>query len=171
MYQEQNINFPWNNKIFKLCLKDYIFRSYHFFMEVTFKSYFPTGAIVRGFFNAMWDRSKSAQNQISSILEWQLFSTDAILRTCDILSKKATSSLQMFSNKYLTHSRAWPSTTFKSSHPELFCKKGVFKNFTKFTGKHLCQSLFLNKVAGLRPATLLKKRLWYSVFLWIFWNF
>ena len=29
-------------------------------------------------------------------------------------------------------------------------KKVVFRNFTKFTGKHLCQSLFFNKVAGLR---------------------
>ena len=25
-------------------------------------------------------------------------------------------------------------------------KNGVLKNFTKFTGKHLCQSLFFNKV-------------------------
>ena len=47
----------------------------------------------------------------------------------------------------------------RSSRPEVFCKKGVFKNFIKFTGTHLCQSLFFNKVAGLRPATLLKKRL------------
>ena len=39
--------------------------------------------------------------------------------------------------------------TIKSSRPEVFCKKGVLGNFTKFTGKHLCQSLFLNKVAGL----------------------
>ena len=37
-----------------------------------------------------------------------------------------------------------------SSRPEVFCKKGVLSNFTKFTGKHLCQSLFFNKVAGLR---------------------
>ena len=29
----------------------------------------------------------------------------------------------------------------------MFCKKGVLKNVTKFTGKHLCQSLFSNKVA------------------------
>ena len=36
----------------------------------------------------------------------------------------------------------------------------VLKNFVKFTGKKLCQSPFLNKVAGLRPVTLLKKRLW-----------
>ena len=38
-------------------------------------------------------------------------------------------------------------------------KKGVLKNFAKFTGKHLYQSLFFNKSAVLRPATLLKKRL------------
>ena len=37
-----------------------------------------------------------------------------------------------------------------SSRPEVFCKKGVLRNFTKFTGKHLCQSLFFNKVADLR---------------------
>ena len=46
----------------------------------------------------------------------------------------------------------------------LFCTKGVLRNFTKFTGKHQCQSLFLNKVAGLMSATLLKKRLWHRCF-------
>ena len=40
---------------------------------------------------------------------------------------------------------------YRSSRPNVFCKKGAFKNFTKFTGKHLRQSLFLNKVAGLKP--------------------
>ena len=44
------------------------------------------------------------------------------------------------------------------------CKKGVLRNFTKFTGKHLCHSLFFNKVAGLSSATLLKKRLWHRCF-------
>ena len=48
--------------------------------------------------------------------------------------------------------------------PEVFCKKGVSKNFTKFTGKQLCESLFLNKIAGLSTATLLKRRLWYRCF-------
>ena len=38
--------------------------------------------------------------------------------------------------------------------------QGVLRNFGKFTGKHLLQSLFFNKDAGLRPATLLKRRLW-----------
>ena len=36
--------------------------------------------------------------------------------------------------------------------------------FTKFTGKHLCQSLFFNKVVGLGLATLFKKRLWHRCF-------
>ena len=52
----------------------------------------------------------------------------------------------------------------RSSRPELFCKKGILRNFPKFSGKHLCQGLFFNKVAGLRPGTLLKKRLWHRCF-------
>ena len=46
----------------------------------------------------------------------------------------------------------------------MFFKKVVLKNFAKFTGKPPCQSLFFNKVAGLRPATLSKKRLRRSCF-------
>ena len=42
---------------------------------------------------------------------------------------------------------------------EVCYKKVVFRNFTKFTRKHLCQSLFFNKAESLRPATLFKKRL------------
>ena len=38
---------------------------------------------------------------------------------------------------------------FTSSHPDIFCKKGVLKNLAKVTGKHLCQSLFFNKVASI----------------------
>ena len=34
----------------------------------------------------------------------------------------------------------------RSSRPEVFCKKGALINFTRFTGKHLCQSLFFNKL-------------------------
>ena len=63
----------------------------------------------------------------------------------------------------------------RSSRPEMFCKKGVLRNFTKLTGKILFQSLFFYKLAGLRPATfyelaglrpstLLTKRLWHRRF-------
>ena len=47
---------------------------------------------------------------------------------------------------------------FQKQPPEVFYKKSVLRNFTKFTGKHLCEGLFFNKVASLRPATLLKKK-------------
>ena len=53
---------------------------------------------------------------------------------------------------------------FKSSRLDVFCKKGVLRNFTKFLGKHLRQSLFFSEAAGLRAATLLKKRLWHRCF-------
>ena len=43
----------------------------------------------------------------------------------------------------------------RSSRQEVFCKKGVLKNFTKFKGKHQCQSLFFNKVARSRPVLYL----------------
>ena len=47
---------------------------------------------------------------------------------------------------------------------EVLSKKGVLKNFAKFTGKQMCQSLFFNKVAGL---ILIKKDSGTRVFLWI----
>ena len=52
----------------------------------------------------------------------------------------------------------------------VFSRKVVLRNFAKFTGKHLHQSLFFKKVAGLRLATLLKKRLCYRYFLRILRN-
>ena len=55
-------------------------------------------------------------------------------------------------------------THFRSSHQKCSMQIGVLRNFTKFIGKHLCQSFFFNKVPGLRPATLLKKRLWHRYF-------
>ena len=51
---------------------------------------------------------------------------------------------------------------YRNSRLAVFYKKGALKNFTKFTRKHLQQSLIFNKVAGLRPATLSKKRLWHT---------
>ena len=54
--------------------------------------------------------------------------------------------------------------TSRSSNQKCSMKNGVLRNFTKFTGKLLCQNLFFNKVAGLRPATLFKKRLWHRYF-------
>ena len=42
---------------------------------------------------------------------------------------------------------------------EAVVRRGVLRNFTNFTGKHLCQSLFFNKVAssGLHACNFVKK--------------
>ena len=54
---------------------------------------------------------------------------------------------------------------FRSSRQRCSMKKKVIsRNFIKFTEKHLCQSLFINKVADLSPGILLKKRLWNRCF-------
>ena len=52
----------------------------------------------------------------------------------------------------------------RSSQQSCPVRKGVLQNFAKFTGNRLGQSLFLNKDAGLKLATLLKKRVWHSWF-------
>ena len=57
-----------------------------------------------------------------------------------------------------------PECPYRSSCPDVFCKEGVLRNFTKFTGKHLCQGLFCNKIAGLRPPILIKKIPWHKCF-------
>ena len=52
-------------------------------------------------------------------------------------------------NQYLI----WNERPFnKSSHRRCSVRKDVLRNLDKFTRKHLYQSLFFNKVAGLRPA-------------------
>ena len=52
-------------------------------------------------------------------------------------------------------------TLSRRSHQRCSMKKGVLRNFTKFTAKHLCQSLLFNTVAGVFT----------GVFLWLLWNF
>ena len=47
---------------------------------------------------------------------------------------------------------------YRSSRPEVFCKRGVLRKFAKFTGKQLCQRLLF------RPTTLLKKSLCHKCF-------
>ena len=72
----------------------------------------------------------------------------------------------------------WPSHRFLLRTPsktrlkpqkqplELFCKKGVLRNFANFTGKHLCWSLFLIELQTFKPAALLKIDSNTDVFLW-----
>ena len=63
--------------------------------------------------------------------------------------------------KWWKYSLKYPNG--RRSRPKVFCEKVALEKFAKFTGKHLSQSLFFNKIAG-RPATFLKKRLWSRCF-------
>ena len=53
----------------------------------------------------------------------------------------------------------------RSSRPELFCKKCVLRNFAKFTGKHLCQSLFLIKLQASEFCEI-SKSIFFTEHLW-----
>ena len=66
---------------------------------------------------------------------------------------------------------AFINSQFRSSRLDVFCRKGFHRNFAKFTGKHLCWSPFLNKVAVLKACNFVKKDSGTGVFLWILRNF
>ena len=51
---------------------------------------------------------------------------------------------------------------YRSSQQRFSIEKGVLGNFIKFTGKHLYQSLVLNKVAGLRQHLFSKNAFFYG---------
>ena len=69
----------------------------------------------------------------------------------------------MISNiNYTTiYSKTWPSSLL---YIQLRRIQNPFKRQKQSSGGVLCQSLIFSKVAGLRPATLLKKRLWHKSF-------
>ena len=80
-------------------------------------------------------------------------STDALLCLVVLGSLSADEQISQISPEFgirdwsaLVDSNRKPKTSlYRSSHQRCSMKKGVLRNFTKFTGKHLCQSLFFNK--------------------------
>ena len=103
---------------------------------------------------ASWSVSRLQNlNQIGSL-------GGKLQRDKDLLSFRETKiySVCLFTLLFFLHAFV------RSSRPEVLCKKGVLRNFGKFIEKHMCQKLFFNKVAGLRPATLLKKSLCHRCF-------
>ena len=104
----------------------------------------------------------------SVLLYWGLSSMGTACPQCHL---KQIEDKQFTRGQRLTHfgrSIEWKYRQLNSLQQqslEMFCQKRCFKNFTQFTGKHLFQSLFFNKVAGLRPATLLKINFGTGVFL------
>ena len=55
----------------------------------------------------------------------------------------------MMNFTFLLNTLLHKRTSSRSSHKRCSVRKGVLRNFAKFTGKYLCQSLYFNKVAGL----------------------
>ena len=55
------------------------------------------------------------------------------------------------------------SPLLRNNHRSCSVRKGVLRNFAKFTGKYLCQSLPLNKVAG-QACNFIKKEILARVF-------
>ena len=103
---------------------------------------------------ASWSVSRLQNlNQIGSL-------GGKLQRDKDLLSFRETKtySVCLFTLLFFLHAFV------RSSCPDVLCKKGVLRNFGKFIEKHMCQKLFFNKVAGLRPATLLKKSLCHRCF-------
>ena len=96
---------------------------------------------------ASWSHSRKHQYIIHAVQRMFDIMLPALGNGCGMLTE--TSELSFF---------------FRNSHQRFSIKIGVLKTFAKFTGKHLCHSLFFNKVAGLGPATVLEKSLWHRCF-------
>ena len=89
-----------------------------------------------------------------------------IIRIISLLvacSLKVWCKCSLFTSVFDITGKEVENCNYRSSQLAVFCRKWVLKN-AKFTVKQLCESLSFNKVAGLRPAILLKKRLWYRCF-------
>ena len=52
----------------------------------------------------------------------------------------------------------------RRNHLEVFSEKSVLKKFAKFAGEQVWQSLFFNKFAGLKSASLFLKKLRHLTF-------
>ena len=105
----------------------------------------------------IFSRNLNTNQQHCSNLQgvlWKLWNNDKkrlILHVSDgIISGKITGGCSVFSLK-----KEFCCYRFRSSHRTCSTKKGVLRNSAQFTGKHLCQSIFFNKV----PTNLLKKTL------------
>ena len=101
-------------------------------------------------------RKKTSWNRLLLLLiKFHLKPTATFLR-------KQLTALDMVLNTPLSHKRSTyyynvdvckDQNDYRSSRPGVSCKKGVLRNLAKFTGKHLCQSLFLIKLKACRTGT------------------
>ena len=111
--------------------------------------------------------------------KWKIYYKDSVVSLSNLvlLSKvicscllsvfSGSASSASFTNKFKGSNLNTKITEIRmngSSHQRCSLKNIFLRNSAKLTKKHLCQSLFFNKVAGVRAATVLKKRLWHRCF-------
>ena len=96
--------------------------------------------------NFMWydpEMCASMQQQLNRLNSWHSSRLNAVIK--HVKNRKRVVSISSPGGetvKWIKKSR--------SSCPEVFCKKEVLKNFSKFTGKHLYRRLFKKRVTGLK---------------------
>ena len=80
------------------------------------------------------------------------FFTEQLRTAVSTKNLKFEKAAKIFSNAYVC-------MPLRSSHQRCSVRKSVLRNFAKFTGKHLCQNLFFNKVADLACNFIKKENL------------
>ena len=91
-------------------------------------------------------------------IKWNLAVSCRLINMSKVTESLILITLQFFAFKLeKVESETWEKNNRDSLSPML-CKIGVFRNCAKFTGMS-CAGVFFNKDAGLKPATLFKKRL------------
>ena len=108
------------------------------------------------------------KSYVSLLQYWIFYILNYIINfeSCDVIMNISTRRIECYYIFWIANHlpKTLDQLTAEAATGGVLSKKGVLNNFAKFIGKHLCQSLFFNKVKGLRPSTLLKKRLWYRWF-------
>ena len=80
-------------------------------------------------------KNDARQNYVNGIEEVRPSSSDYVTCKCEVTRRQVRRN-----GRYIG--------TCRSSHQRCSVTKGVLRNFTEFTGKHLCQSLLFNNIAG-----------------------
>ena len=128
----------------------------------SFKIFFPPQPLINLEEKLIW-RNLLIFNKLFAFKKWRnnspAFTITILL--AEILGWYLTGKLVLHENFPQKYKSSWWCPTIRKQLLGGVCKKGVLKNFAKFTRKHLCWIFFYNKVAVPRPASLFKKRLWH----------
>ena len=106
-------------------------------------------------------------NHLNIIMRYILRFINIVNVACELSSLICKGSVKMWcgsnAKKYTRNNIIANGHQYRSSRPEMFCEK-VFLKTSQNPQENACARAFLNTVAGLRPATLLKERLWHRCF-------